>query len=302
MSLLEDFIEDCRVRGLASGTIRSYKGTVGKYLDWLEQQNIDPITANGKEIRGFVTYLRKQGKSPKTLENYFASISSFYEFLLYEEMVTANPVLPVRKRYLRKYKENGARHERKLISVEEMAMLVHSIPNKRDRAIVILLAKTGIRRDEMVQIDVDDIDWEEETLMLKPHPKRTNRRVYFDSETALILKRWLRARESMARPSEKALFVGAHGQRLERNGVYLAVTHWAERVGLHNPNGEMEDKFTPHCCRHWFTTHLRRNGMDREMIKELRGDVRREAIDIYLHIDLEEMRKQYRARIPQLGV
>ncbi len=302
MSLLDDFIEDCKVRGLTAGSIRSYKGTVGTYLQWMEEQGLDPVTANGKEMRGFVTHLRDAGKSPKTLENYFASISSFYEFLLYEELVTANPVLPVRKRYLRKYKENGIKHERKLISVEDMAMLVHSITNKRDRALIVLLAKTGIRREELVQIDVDDINWEEGSILLKPHPKRTNRRVYFDPETTLVLKRWLRARESLVRPGEKALLVGAHGQRLERNGVYLVVIQWAERVGLHNPDGEMEDKFTPHCCRHWFTTHLRRNGMEREMIKELRGDASRDAMDIYYHIDPEELKKQYLARIPSLGI
>lgn len=56
------------------------------------------------------------------------------------------------------------------------------------------------------------------------------------------------------------------------------------------------------CFRHWFTTWLRRNGMPREFIQELRGDRRREAIDIYDHIDRAELRKTYLAYIPQLGV
>ncbi|GEM_PF-2209533 len=66
----------------------------------------------------------------------------------------------------------------------------------------------------------------------------------------------------------------------------------AEHVGLHNPGSDqMEDHFSPHCCRHWFTTHLRRAGMTREFILVLRGDVRREAIDIYDHIDKKELRE-----------
>jgi integrase/recombinase XerD len=64
----------------------------------------------------------------------------------------------------------------------------------------------------------------------------------------------------------------------------------------------MEDHFSPHCCRHWFTTHLRRAGMKREFIQELRGDRRRDAIDIYDHIDKEELREAYLAYIPQLGI
>jgi len=77
----------------------------------------------------------------------------------------------------------------------------------------------------------------------------------------------------------------------------------AIRTGLHNASSDrMEDHFSPHCCRHWFTTHLRRAGMPREFIQELRGDARREAIDIYDHIDREELRKSYLAHVPQLGV
>jgi len=47
---------------------------------------------------------------------------------------------------------------------------------------------------------------------------------------------------------------------------------------------------------------MRRAGMDREFIKELRGDARREAIDIYDHIEHEELKKEYLKRVPQLGV
>jgi integrase/recombinase XerD len=93
------------------------------------------------------------------------------------------------------------------------------------------------------------------------------------------------------------------GNRLERTGISHMVVKNAERVGLHNPNSDrMEDHFSPHCCRHWFTTHLRRAGMPREFIQELRGDVRKEAIDIYDHIDKKELRESYLAHIPQLGI
>jgi integrase len=58
----------------------------------------------------------------------------------------------------------------------------------------------------------------------------------------------------------------------------------------------------PHRFRRWFTTWLLRNGMPREYVKELRGDKRGEAIDIYHHIDRQELRKAYLAYIPKLGV
>lgn len=128
--------------------------------------------------------------------------------------------------------------------------------------------------------------------------------MFFDDECARVLKRWLKARQNYSvRPGCNALFVGERGERLKRHGVYYAVTKHAERVGLHDPRSErMEDHFTPHCFRHWFTTHLRRNGINREFLKELRGDARNEAVDVYDHIDNRELRRAYLAAIPTLGL
>jgi integrase/recombinase XerD len=113
----------------------------------------------------------------------------------------------------------------------------------------------------------------------------------------------MRTKEGRYSNGSKALFLNSKGDRLERTGISHMVVKTAERIGLHDPNSErMEDHFSPHCCRHWFTTHLRRAGMPREFIQELRGDVRREAIDIYDHIDKKEVKESYMAHIPQLGI
>ena len=209
----------------------------------------------------------------------------------------------MRKRYLRRYKDNGDGHERQLISVEDMAKMINSEMDIKDKAIITLLAKTGIRRNELISLDVSDVDFVENQIRLKPTAKRTNRTVFIDDECSFILRRWLRVREGLNQHKETALFLSSWGFRSSRNDVYLAVTKAAERVGLHNPkSGRLEDHFSPHACRHWFTTHLRRRGMRREFIQELRGDSRKEAIDIYDHIDLKELKEAYLAAIPQLGI
>ena len=124
-------------------------------------------------------------------------------------------------------------------------------------------------------------------IRLKPTAKRSNRTVFFDDETAFALRRWLKVREGMSQRNGSTLFLTAAGDRLDRDGVYGLVIEAAERVGLHDPASMCpEEHFSPHCCRHWFTTYLRRAGMRREFIQELRGDSRKEAIDIYDHIDL----------------
>ncbi len=302
--LIDCFVEDCRLRGMTDESIRRYRSCIQIFNDFIDEKSL--LHIDREVLKEFLQYLRTERKvSQVTLKNYFSSLSSLYEYLVYEDMINLNPVLSIRKRYLRTYKkEDGNGNTRKLISVEEMAMLINSILDVRDKAIVTLLAKTGIRRGELIRIDMDDINWEEESIMLKPTSKRSNRLVFFDDEGVRILRRWMILRGKLEiNDGCRALFVGGQGDRLNRNGIYIAVTKWAERIELHNPSSpRMEDHFSPHCCRHWFTTHLRRAGMPREFIKELRGDKRRDAIDIYDHIDKEELRKAYLAYIPQLGI
>ncbi len=221
-------------------------------------------------------------------------------------MMDANPVAAFGKRYLKMYKKKRptlSSEGRKLISVEEMAALINSTLDARNKAIITLLAKTGIRRNELIQIDLDDVDWEGRSIRLKRHPKRSNVLIFFDDETARILRGYLRIRSGRAKSGEKAFFVGETGKRLRRRGVYDAVAKQAAKVGLHDERSSRpEDHFTPHCCRHWFTTWLDRAGLNREYLKELRGDARREAMDIYRHIDSEELRKAYLAHVPELGI
>ena len=78
---------------------------------------------------------------------------------------------------------------------------------------------------------------------------------------------------------------------------------YSTRVGLHDPTSKDPAKrFTTHCYRHFVTTHLLRNGMPREYVKELRGDSRHEAVDIYHHIDPRDLREAYLAAVPQFGL
>ena len=263
-------------------------------------------------MKRFKRHLEKEKKnhygnslSSGCISIYFSAIQSFFEFSEFEEYIESNPMICFRKRYLREYrrKKSEGKYKRKLISVQEMRMLVNSIMSPRDKAVVLLYAKTGCRRNEGINIDVDDIDWVDQSIMLKPTPKRSNLMVFFDDETARVLKRWLISRENWNNNGTKALFLNERGGRLNRNGIYEIFTKHATKVGLHNPNSNrLRDRFTTHCTRLWFTDHLRRAGMSREHRMELRGDSRNQGIDFYEPIDRKELRESYLAHIPQLGI
>jgi integrase/recombinase XerD len=302
IDILQDFSADCRMRGLAEGSIGCYVGRIQHFIRFLQARGKEPLQADRLDVRDYVEQLRDMGNTSRTIRLKLTAISSFYEWLIFESQINSNPVAEVRKR-LQNYKTDSERRTHKIISVDEAVDLLQSLVDIRDKTIVLLLLKTGIRRGELISLDVDSINLRDGCITLKPTKKRTNRIVFFDDETAYYLKRWLAIREGRSGSLGPALFLSTFGQRLQRSGIDRIVRRGALLAGLHDTSSDrMEYHFSPHACRHWFTTHLRRAGMPREFIQELRGDVRREAIDIYDHIDKEELRKSYLAHIPQLGV
>jgi len=303
--LIGRFQEDCVIRGLSRHTVEGYVSSLKLLSEFLQKQGSSLDAVDREVLREYIAVLRKAGISDKTVKNRFSAYSSLYDFAVYEGLLDRNVVLDIRKRYLKGYKGNDVTGERrKIVSVAEMAMFVDSIFDIRDKAIALVLAKTGVRRTELENMDVGDVDWDVMSITLKPTHKRSNRVVFFDHETLVVLKQWLERRELVVVSGCDALFVSYNsGGRIDRNGVYNGFVKWAEMCGLHDPRSKkLSDRFTPHCCRHWFTTHLRRAGMSREFIMELRGDKMHEAMDVYYHIDEVELRKSYLACIPQLGV
>jgi len=299
MGLVNDFMEDCRLRGYSPETIRSHRSNLRTIAKFLNNHMMSFTDVDKTVLRETLDYLRNERKvSQKTLENYFSALSSFYEYMVYTNLHSVNPVSSFRKRYLKTYKKGHASPKRRLLSVEDMSLLINGVLEIRDKAIMTVLAKTGIRRGELLAIDVEDVDWKDNSIKLK----RSSPYVFFDEETAIILGRWLGVRESYAIREKKALFVGEQGKRIGRNIVYGLVTRHAERLGFHDPDSDsMEDHFSPKCFRQWFTTHLRWSGLSREFLRELRG-ASREKIEISDRIDLDELRHAYLAAIPRLEI
>jgi integrase/recombinase XerD len=299
--LIKRFQEDCSLRHMVSTMEYIYR--VKKYCAFLETRGKNPLTVGRDDMKAFLGQLDDKGLKYGTIKRIYACVSAFYEFLIEEELVEYNPILPFRKYYLRRYKNGNDSESRKLISVEDASRLVNSILDNRDKCILVLLFKTGMRVGELTSLDVDDVNINKGEVTLKLKKKRSNRVLYLDDEVITVLQRWLAARKNRKGAKDQALFLSKVGTRIKKRSIEDAIEKHAERIGLHHPRtGRLEDRFTPHCCRHWFTTHLIRAGMPRDFVKELRGDTRGEAIDIYNHIDKKELKESYLAHVPQLGV
>ncbi len=301
--LFDEYLKDC-ARKQTPGSLDTTRSCIKVFGWFLEDRGVHILDVDKGIMREYLDYLRDKRKVvTSTQKTAFSVISGLFKFLIYEDLATSNPALCVRDRYLKTYKngENGDAQQFHVVSNEEMATLINMTLNPRDRAVLALLAKTGIRRAELIAIDLDDIKWTKQSIRLKPKAKRSNRLVLFDDECARVLQDYMEVRET---PVEgDPLFVNQRGGRLGRNAIECIVNRAGARVGLHDP--ETRDKgrrLSPHCFRHWFTTALMRAGMPREHVKELRGDKRGETIDIYYHIDLETLRMSYLQHMPKLGI
>ena len=291
------YLADLRLRKMASSTIEACAHRMDIYLRWCGSKALDPCLVGREELLAYLEY--RGGQKSTSIRNDFSVVATFYELLEEQgKSSSASHVRSIQKKYLRCYKSDA--EQRQIISVRQMAEMVGATVSTRDRATLLVLAKTGIRRGELLSLDVSDVNLENMSIRLKPTGKRSNRTVFFDRETQEALSRWLKVREGM-NYGNPALFVSTRG-RLSKDILRCAVVRAAERVGLHTPGAPLEQRFGPHCCRHWFTTHLLRAGMRREYVQWLRGDAIKEAVDIYYHIDPEDVRKSYLAYIPQLGV
>lgn len=300
-ALIARFQEDCRLSGFVSTDDYVYRARA--FFAFLESRGKTPIDADKDDIKAFLVSLKDRGIKFRTIDRIFSCISALYGFLIEEDLVENNPILPFRKRYLRKYKNDNDSEIRKLISIEDASKLVNSVLDTKDRCLLFLLFETGMRVGELLSLDVNDVDPDKGEVHLKQTSKRSNRVLYLDDEAIAVLSRWLISRKNRLGSEDPALFISKAGSRMKKRSIEDIIEKHAERVGLHDPHSKkLEDRFTPHCCRHWFVTHLLWAGMSRDFVKELRGDTHGEAIDIYNHIDKKELRESYLAHIPQLGI
>ena len=173
IDLISRFHDDCKLRGF--GYSMDYIYRVREFCAFLETRGKTPISADKDDIKAFLAHLKERKIKFNTIDRIFTCISSLYGFLIEEELVEYNPILPFRKRYLRKYKSDNDSEIRKLISIEDASKLVNSVLDTRDRCIIVLLFKTGMRVGELIRLDVNDVDLDKGEIHLKKTRKRSNR-------------------------------------------------------------------------------------------------------------------------------
>ena len=293
MNYITEFATDCRIRGFTKHTIESYTCNLNDFLNTIT----DPTTVTQVDLRAHLTTLQQRHYRASTYKSYYAALNAFFDFLIFEELVSKNPIPAFRKRYIAHIMKTLHGETRQIINTQDMRQLIEQAKEIEDIAILHTLAKTGLRRGELLEMTRNSIDMDRNIINV-PH-KAKRQIIFIDQELHDTIEEYLQWRDQHAH--SKWLWVSQKGGRVHKDYPGKVIAACGQNIGLHDPDGPLDKKLTPHCFRHFFTTELFKAGMDPQYIKWLRGDsMQKEAWQVYNHIDPETVRAEYERCIPQL--
>ena len=239
-----------------------------------------------EDVRRFLAFLRDQEYSKSTTARKLATLRSFFKFCLKRGYVPSNPLAPIRtpKQDKRLPKFLGEEEVRKLLETPE----VNTLLGARDRAMLETMYSTGVRVSELVDLNIEDVDFVGEALHIRGKGKKE--RVTPISPTALAwIKRYMEMRRADARAAafdQQAVFVNKHGQRLSTRSVRRKLDKYLTIAGL-------PPDVSPHTLRHSFATHMLNRGADLRSVQELLGHQSLSSTQIYTHLTTDRMNQVY---------
>lgn len=282
--LIDQYISDLELFTDSKATIKHKRSVLERFSRQLGK-SFTEFTDN--DIKDWMR--NHANLKPASVQTYLRHLKVFFSFLEDEGYISHNPVTRTLKRYTRSNHNSDNRRE-VFVSVEDIRKIILTASDLRDRTMLLLFYKTGMRLNELTQLTVQDVDINRRTINI---PRRKGGKpgwVCFDIECQRYLQRWL-----MLRPDDSdALFTSWRGNRLNERWVQRIVTETCKEAGF--------DNLTTHSFRHIFTTHLQANRCHVEVIRILRGDSSGGMVSYYTHFSVDDVREEYDKCIPRLGV
>ena len=275
--LLMNFLASKHVEGCSERTIMYYHSTIDKMLNVVNKK-IEFISTD--DLRKYLAdYKDNNNASKTTIDNVRRVLSSFFSWLEDEDYILKNPV-----RRIRKIKNKKVVKE--VISDENFEILRDSCSNVRDLAMIELLASTGIRVGELVNLNIDDVLFNERECVVLGKGD-SERIVYFDAKTKIHLLKYLENRTD----NNPALFVSFKKpyKRLGINGV--------ERRIRELGNGANIKKVHPHKFRRTMATNAIDKGMPIEQVQKLLGHVQIDTTMQYAMVNQSNVKISHRKYI-----
>jgi integrase/recombinase XerD len=223
------------------------------------------------------------------------SVRALYRFLSTEGVIEANPTTRLRA-------PKRPRSVPRAISIDEVGRLVEMPPDtllgRRDRAMLELLYGAGLRISELVALDVDDVDLDDRSVLVRAGKGNKSRRVPMGRAASAATGAYTSvARPELAKRSTRgnsagALLLNARGARLSRQGAWKVLKSYAHRAG-------MGDRVSPHTLRHSFATHMLDAGADIRVVQELLGHSSLATTQVYTLVTESHLREVYVSAHPR---
>ena len=291
---IEEFLTHLRVEKTASNlTLLSYRTDLGQFFDFLSQEYQEPPEAlatellNHKTVRNYLADMQGRGLSRSTMARKLASLRSFVKYLCREDILPGNPIANV----------STPKQERKLprfLYPTEIDLLLNApdptqMMGRRDKAILETLYAAGVRVSELVSINMADIDWEEESILIRGKGNKERLAPMGRQSKAALLNYVQQSRNLLLQAGQTttaALFLNKFGSRLSARSVRNIINKYVDTVAI-------TQKVSPHTLRHSFATHLLNGGADLRTVQELLGHVKLSTTQIYTHLTKENIKKIY---------
>ena len=278
----------------AKHTVVAYQADIMAFVSFFEEKYgaIAIETAHYSQVRSWIVELVSKELSNRTINRKVSSLKAYYKFLLKTDQISKTPLAQHKPLKV-------ARALQIPFSVSEVDTVLDALlegsdfKSVRDRAIVLLFYATGIRRIELVDLKISDVDLGRGQI--KVVGKRNKERYVPVLPTAIdAIKSYLKIRATVIADQKgvEALFVTRKGVKIYETLVYRVINTYFSRAST-------KAKTSPHILRHTFATHLLNEGANLNAVKELLGHSSLSATQVYTHHSVTQLSKVYKNAHPR---
>ena len=293
MELLTEYLEFLNFeRGLSPLTRENYARDI-KQLIKLANEIVEPTKLNELQnihIRRFIATLHSKGLGGKSIARMLSSWRGFFEFLVNRKGFTANPVIGLRA-------PKSPKTLPQVLSIEQATKLVNisddDVLSMRDHAILELFYSSGLRLSEVVNLNIDALDFIEGTVEVTGKGEKT-RIVPMGSHAIEAMQKWLQIRSTISKTdaASKPVFIGLQGRRISQRNIQYRLKEWSIKQGINS-------SVHPHMLRHSFASHVLQSSGDLRAVQEMLGHANISTTQVYTHLDFQHLSKTYDAAHPR---
>ncbi len=259
-------------------TIESYSNDL---IDFCNYLNKDLIIISEDDIMKYLKYLNDNKFKRATISRKISTLKSFYKFSNKKKIMGSNPteyiLYPKKERKLPNYIEYN---ELEFLLKESL----ETKNNLRDNLIIELLYATGIRVSELVNIKINDIDFNSNSIKVLGKGSK-ERIVYFGDYAKTAIEKYLNS-NNYIKYNSNWLLPSIKGENLTTRSIEMTIDKIMKNVSI-------KSKVSPHTLRHTFATHMLNSGCDIRVVQELLGHENLTTTEVYTHITNEELRNTY---------